>query len=416
MAAPSTRWLLVSRPVLDSSAHGGPALLRVLIPALGPEPCDYFGDPQSPLRARDHDDGLLSVPHLPGKRGAKLLERAAMGIVLLAHSRPRQPVHLFFPPGPLTERIAAGVIATPPPSSADRPLQRVAGGLRSALGVAASALGRQNPHQRPAPVLQTLTSTNKLEACVEMLGVLDGIVALSSHTRERLVSGGIDASRVRLIYPGVAASTRRPTPALESLATRRAVFYGGELDTGAADRLIELARTLSEPTMREWKIIVAADSRRARTKREKARLSFELAGAIGAGRVELHDPSEDLGPLMRQCSIQVFSVSDDYDDLDIPLTLLEGLREGLALVTLDRPPIREVFTVAEQHGRSIGMRVDPALGPEGVIKAVHELAAQPERLLAMADDGARLVDDAFCATRMASEYAAFHDEALSGYA
>ena len=47
----STRWLLVSRPVIGPVLDGGPALLRELIPALPAEPCDYFGDPRRPLRA-----------------------------------------------------------------------------------------------------------------------------------------------------------------------------------------------------------------------------------------------------------------------------------------------------------------------------------------------------------------------------
>src|SRR5690554_1997218 len=44
----STRWLLVSRPIVGSSLDGGPALLRELIPALPPEPFDYFGDNRRP--------------------------------------------------------------------------------------------------------------------------------------------------------------------------------------------------------------------------------------------------------------------------------------------------------------------------------------------------------------------------------
>ena len=50
----STRWLLVSRPVIGPVLDGGPALLRELIPVLPAEPCDYFGDPRRPLRARSH--------------------------------------------------------------------------------------------------------------------------------------------------------------------------------------------------------------------------------------------------------------------------------------------------------------------------------------------------------------------------
>ena len=36
---------------------------------------------------------------------------------------------------------------------------------------------------------------------------------------------------------------------------------------------------------------------------------------------------------------------------DLPLVMLEGLREGLATVALDRAPIRELFAVASSRGR-----------------------------------------------------------------
>ena len=52
--------------------------------------------------------------------------------------------------------------------------------------------------------------------------------------------------------------------------------------------------------------------------------------------------------------------------VDLPLVLLEGLREGLATISIDRGPIRELFSLADAHGREIGARVDPTLGPAGL--------------------------------------------------
>ena len=65
MSANSTRWLLVSRPVVGPVIDGGAALLRELIPALPPEPLDYFGDPRRPLRVTRCGDTLLRSPQLP---------------------------------------------------------------------------------------------------------------------------------------------------------------------------------------------------------------------------------------------------------------------------------------------------------------------------------------------------------------
>jgi hypothetical protein len=415
MPSPSTRWLLVSRPVVGPLLDGGPALLHELIPALPPDPCDYFGDPRAALRSSTRGDSVLRVPRLPGGVGSEFLESAAIATALLARERRRQPVHLFFAAGPLTERVAAGVVETPVPIASSASLaKRATGSVRSVFGVASSMLrGRVRRHDRPAPVLQTLTCATALESCAHMLEALDGVVALSNHTRARLLDSGIAPERVHRIYPGVAALHASAIENPTELAHRRAVLYHGELDTGAGDRLIELARTLSEPAMRGWKLIIACRPDQVVDEEERARLSRELAGAIGAGRVEFYGEVEDMHGLLRRCAIQLFVADKIHRRLDIPLTYLEALREGLALVALDHAPVRELFTVAEQHGREIGARVDPGLGPPGIVKAVHELADHPERLLAHSHDCVGVIRDSFSAARMGADYAALHRDVVA---
>jgi glycosyltransferase involved in cell wall biosynthesis len=409
--------MLVSRPVIGPVFDGGPALLRELIPALPAEPCDYFGDPRRPLRPRGRGDGLLRVPRLPGGRGAEVLERAAIGAALIAREHRRQPVHLFFAPGPLTERVAAGVAATPEPLSRSVGLTlRAASGARSIFKVASSVLrGRKRAHERPSPVLQTLTCAAGLEGCAHMLEVLDGVVALSGHTRDRLIGSGVAAERVHQIYPGVDVSEAAAIENPARLHARRGIIYAGELDAGAADRLIELARTLSEPALRGWTLIIACRPDQIIEHEERSRLSRELAGAIGAGRVELRGEVDDMPALLRRCAIQLFVADEVHRRLDIPLVLLEGLREGLALVALDRAPIRELFTTADGRGREIGARVDPTVGPQGVVKAVHDLCEHPEAMIVISHDCVALVRDAFSAARMGADYAALHREVLRRY-
>lgn len=417
MSTMSTRWLLVSRPIVGSALDGGPALLRELIPALPPEPVDYFGDNRRPARARSLGDTLLRVPQLPGQRGADLLERAAIGAALLARDRRQQPVHLFFGVGPVTERLVAGLVATPELSRPSTSLvRRTAGSMRSWLSVGASLFrGRQRGHERPAPVVQTLTCATGLETCARMLENLDAVVALSDDTRKRLLGAGVSADRVHRIHPGVATDFATSIGNPGALQRRRAIVYAGELDAGAADRLIEIARTLSEPALRGWKMIIACRPDQIIEESERARLGRELAGAIGAGRIEIHGEVDDMRTLLRRCAIQLFIADKIHRRLDIPLVLLEGLREGLATVALDRAPIRELFGVAAMRGREIGARVDPTLGPSGVVKALHELAERPETLLVMSHDAAGLVRDSFSAARMGADYAALHRELVSRY-
>lgn len=416
MASPSPRWMLVSRPVIGPALDGGPALLRELIPALPDAACDYFGDPRAPLRS-GHGDGLLRVPRLPGNRGADLLERAAIAAALLAREHRRQPVHLFFAPGSLTERVAAGLVETPAPLSRSTSLAtRATWGARSILSVASSMLrGRSRSHERQAPVLQTLTCAAELESCATLLEVLDGVVALSDHTRDRLIGSGLAPERVHRIHPGVDVRAAAAITDVAALERRRAMIYAGELDVGAADRLIEIARTLSEPALRGWKLLIACRPDKLIERQERARLARELAGAIGAGRVELRGEVDDMGALLRRGAMQLFVADTVHSRLDIPLVLLEGLREGLALVALDRPPVRELFVVGDQQGSEFGVRVDPTLGPMGVVKAVNELAARPEALLDMSRGAVALARSSFSRARLGADYAALHRDVAQRY-
>ena len=420
--SPRSRWLLVSRPVVGPVYDGGPALLRELIPALPDDPVDYFGDPRAPLRSIGRGDKLLRVPRLPGGRGAELIERAAIGTVLLARERRRQPLHLFVTPGPITERVVTSLVATPTPitlagaRSTTTLAVRAVSGARSWLSVAGSMLrGRRQMHERPAPVLQTLTCATGLESCARMLESLDGVVALSEDTRERLIGCGLARHRVHRIHPGVSVATASAIEHPAQLERRRAVLYAGELDAGAADYLIEIARTLGEPALRGWTLIIACRPDQIVDEEERARLGRELAGAIGSGRVELLGEVRDFQSMLRRCAIQLFVADKVHRRVDLPLVLLEGLAAGLPLVALDRAPIREIFHVAGSRGREVGVRVDPTLGPPGLVAAVHRLAEHPETLLAMSHDAVGLARDAFSAARMGADYAALHREVLARY-
>jgi hypothetical protein len=213
--------------------------------------------------------------------------------------------------------------------------------------------------------------------------------------------------------PGTQARGAPPSDHPPARDQPRARRYPAELDVAAAVVPIELGRALSEPAMRGWKLIIACRPDQIVDQDERARLGRELAGAIGAGRVEFYGEVQGMRALLRRCAIQLFVADKVHRRLDIPLIHLEGLREGLVLVALDHSPVRELFTVAEQHGREIGARVDPSLGPLGVVKAVHELADHPEQLLARSHDCVGVIRDSFSAARMGADYAALHRDVLA---
>lgn len=413
------RWLLVSRPLDGQVLDGGPALLRELIPALPDEPVAYFGDARHPLRRPSIGDEVIHVPRLPGRVGgsaaSELVERGAMAAALLAAERRRAPLHLFLEPGPITERIAAGLMTAPTTPTTTSLVTRASAGARSVLELA-SSLVRVRPRgatRRPAPVVQTLTCATGLETWARLLEPLDAVVALSDDTRSRLLAAGLPARSVHRIHPGVRAG--RAIADEHELAHRRAILYAGELDVGATDRLIEIARMLSEPALRGWSLIIACRPDDLVDRHQRVRLGRELAGAIGSGRVELHGEVPDLRALAQRCAIQLWLADKVHRRVDIPLALLDALAGGLVLVTLDRAPIREVFEVAERHGRQIGARVDPTLGPAALVSAMAGLIERPERLLHASHDAAALVRDSFSSARMAADVAALHRELLSRF-
>lgn len=413
-------WLLVSRPLDGPVQDGGAALLRELIPELPAEPLSYFGDPQHPLRRPSLGDEVIHVPRLPtlaGRGASDLVERGAMAAALLAAERRRMPLHLFLEPGAVTERIAAGLVAAPsrPATTSMSLATRASAGARGLLSLASSVV-RARPRttaSRPAPVVQTLTCATGLETWGRLLEPLDAVVALSDDTRSRLLAAGLPSGSVHRIYPGVRPGAAIPNPA--EFAQRRAILYAGELDVGATDRLIELARILSEPALRGWLLIIASRPDDLVDRHQRIRLGRELAGAIGSGRVELHGEVPDLRALARRCAIQLWVADKIHRRLDLPLALLEGLASGLALVAVDRGPIREVFTVAEQRGRNIGALVDPALGPGALAAAIITLIERPELILRVSEDAAALTRETFSSARMAADVAALHRELLARF-
>jgi glycosyltransferase involved in cell wall biosynthesis len=131
--------------------------------------------------------------------------------------------------------------------------------------------------------------------------------------------------------------------------------------------------------------------------------------------VEVHGEVPDLRALQRRCAIQLWLADKVHRRIDLPLALLDGLACGLALVTLDRAPVRELLTVAEQRGREIGIRVDPALGPTALVAAITSLIEHPEQLLRRSDHASALARDAFSSARMAADVAALHRELTSRF-
>jgi hypothetical protein len=353
---------LVSKPVRAPFSDGSNVLVRELVAHLpAARPLSYFGDPGAPVRAGADDDVITAAPmgHAPSAF-AKLRVLST----LLHRRRRQQPLHFFFTPNRATSTVVA--------------------------------LLRQAQPRRA--MIQTLMSSDRVEAWASLLAPLDLVVVLSDHTAAALARAGLPAERVRRIHPGVPAA-----PGLADPARSRRLLYAGDLDARVAERLCAIGAALGIPALAGWQLVVACRPKGDADAAARARIERDLAGPLAAGRVELAGEVPDLSALMRGCAAQLFVADHVRRKVDLPLAVLEGLSWGLGLIAVDFAPVSEIFERAAEHGLCPGTRV--AGDPAGLAQAVARAAADPALLLRWSRDARELASRAFSVERMAGDYA-----------
>ncbi len=331
----SSRWFLVSKPLRPPFADGSSVLVRYLLESMPPgEVFTYFGDPAHPLRAGAADHVVERAPmgHAPSMRA-----KISVLSELVRPSHRREGLHFFFTPNGVTSRVVRALRMTGP--------------------------GR--------PVIQNVMSADGVERMVPHLRGLDAVVTLSEHTRARLVESGLDAARVVRIYPGVTLGAPRGGP------VPRVLLYAGDLDPATARRLITCARSLPSGEGSAWRLVVACRPKGARDADARALLRAELSAELGNGKVELLGHVDDFDALVRRCGCQLFVADHVRKKVDLPLTLLEGLAQGLGLLALDFKPLSEIFEVAEAGGLQVGARL-PLAGDEAQFASEFSAALPDE--------------------------------------
>lgn len=368
MLAPTDGILLVSKPLRTPFSDGSTVLVRTLVESLDPAHfLVYFGDPERPLR----EAGLVIESPPMGHSPSLLAKvRVLLGIVHPGHRK--RPLHLFFTPNRITSTVVA-------------------------------LLRRLQPTR---PMVQSLMSAHGVERHVDLLRPLDAVIVLSEHTKARLQAAGIEPKKIRRIYPGV-ASVSAIEPA--EIASRRRLLYAGDLDAAVADRLLALAPALDTPELAGWTLTIACRPKGEDDQNQRRRLREGLAERIDAGQVELLGEVADMPALMASASLQLFVADHVRRKVDLPLVILEGLAQGIGLVSLDFAPLCEIFDRGEERGLMPGVRVavtadDDALraaviaGVRGVTEGRFAPAAQ------------ELVRREFSSESMAASYAALYAE------
>jgi glycosyltransferase involved in cell wall biosynthesis len=261
--------------------------------------------------------------------------------------------------------------------------------------------------------VHTILSRPRDFAAVAPLMFADRVVVLSEHTRAAMEAAGVPG--VVHIPPAVPRAAALSEDALRAARARYAlgdepfVLYAGDYEFSAAaqavaEAAIRLVRSARE-RRRPLRVVFACRLKQAASRPVEARIRAEIEAAGVAEHVTFLNELDDLRPLVAAAAVQVQPAGSLYAKMDLPLVLIESLREGVPIVVADTAPLNELLR------DDVGRAVPPEDGAA--------LAAAVEALLA--DDGLRrrlgAAGRAVAATRHAPEamgaaYAALYRELL----
>lgn len=368
MSETEPRVLFVSKPIAPPWNDGSKNLVRDVAANLERARATVMSTPGAP------DVG----PRVTGESVYRDAGRFAPGITAnarvvrrLAFGDPHDIWHFVFAPNPISSTVA-----------------KVASRARRAVGW-------------NGKVVQTVASAPRSfdRAAAWIFGNV--VVALSEHTRGRLVGAGVAADRIRVIPP-----CARPPRAFDADAVRDArkrlelgdgpvVLYPGdyEVSTGAQT----VAAAAAEVVAAEPRSTIVFACRKKTPKAREAQLAIEgeLARAGIAHRAKHLGEVKDMGELLAVADVVAFPVDDLYGKVDLPLVLLEAMALGLPIVVARGGPLEALdFArfVEPGDGRALARHVaellrDPAaarrLGTEA--KRVYDARYTP-RVVAKAYD------------------------------
>ncbi len=264
---------------------------------------------------------------------------------------------------------------------------------------------------RPGPTVQTFCSTPADDVALAPLVFADRVIALSEHTRQRLVDEGVAPERVVCIPPAVTPlqatseegqrqtqhqAQRQTQHQAQHQAQRQAqrqalrqrvrhrlglsartplVLYMGDYDSAGAARAVAatLPRVLD---CTDAHAVLACRPKGAdfRAVREQVRRALTSTATLRE-RVHLLSTIDWSADLAAGVDVALFPARRNPDKMDLPLALLESLVSGVPAVVAESGPLAELV----RGGAAVGGNPrDPA-----------RLASETVRLLTDPDHHAR---------------------------
>lgn len=257
-------------------------------------------------------------------------------------------------------------------------------------------------------VVHTICSTPAAPETVAELMFADQVVALSKHTAKLLKMHGVD--NVVHIPPCVpltpAVSTQRKERITNELGlpqSRLVVFPGDYEFSNAAKVCVEALPVIC--AVPDVHFVFACRIKRPPSL-EAERIIKERVRELGLEqRVTFVNEVGDMEALVAAATLTVLPADSLYAKMDIPLVLLESLREGVPIVVSDHGPLPELVESA------VGVSV-PANRSELFGQAVEKLLKSPQTLAEMGGAGQELVRATYGPETMARRYEALYDELI----
>jgi glycosyltransferase involved in cell wall biosynthesis len=246
----------------------------------------------------------------------------------------------------------------------------------------------------------------KYSTIAPLMRIADRVVAVSPEVRRKLIEGGCDAPRVRVVYNGVDC---RPLGQRDGELRARC---REEMGAGPDDVLVALVGRLEDQKAHQHVMSVAAQLQSS-----YPRLRIALIGG-GSREDELLALRAELGV---EDVVRMMGLRSDVADLlgsadlffncsdweGMPLTTIEAMASGLAVVATATEGAAELLTP------ETGVVVPPADAP-AMAQAIAALIDDDERRATMGAAARQRALDGFSHDRMARELALVVDSVLAG--
>ena len=370
---PEPRVLFVSKPIAPPWNDGSKNLVRDVAAHL--------------VRARPT---VMTVPGAPdlganvardevyrdsGRFAPAATANARVALRLAAGRDPHDIWHFVFAPSPVSSMVA-----------------RVASRARRAMGW-------------KGKIVQTVASAPRSFDLAARVIFGDAVVALSEHTRGRLIGAGVRANRLRVIPPCARAPAPHEPYGVRTrfdFGDRSIVLYPGDYEVSRGAETVAGAVAAIAKNVPEALVVFACRKKTPAADEAQRLIEKEIARVGLADRTRHLGEVKDMSELLAVTSVVAFPVDDLYGKVDLPLVLLEAMALGLPIVVARGGPL-ETLTFAPS--------VEPG-DDDALASHVIELLRDEKAAHDVGQRGKRMYDARFTPAVVAAAYDDLYTELL----